>query len=324
MKELIVTGHTVEEAVALACEQLGVTQDDITYEVLELPAKKLFGQSPAKVKVSCPEESVRTPALEEFDSVPADEKPAAEKPYHTAPKSYADRPAQRGPRPEKKPREAVAPEVPDVEIEESEIPETAKANLEYLRQIVEKLVSSPITYRFYKTETGVKFALDGEDSAILIGRRGETMEALQYLCSLSGSHGEKKYVKVSLDVAGYRSKREASLVSLANRMGAKVLKTRRSQTLQPMNPYERRIVHSAVQHISGVTSESVGEDPNRRIVISPEGRGRYNNDSRKDRYSGKKPSGAARPAAPAQPTAAAVEKKSEQVDAGALYTKIEF
>ena len=110
--------------------------------------------------------------------------------------------------------------------------------------------------------------VEGEKAGTLIGRRGETMEALSYLASLVANRAGGDYLKLGLDVAGYRSKREGDLAALARRIAARALKTGRSQELEPMNPYERRILHSALQADPTVTTHSEGEEPYRRVIIT--------------------------------------------------------
>jgi spoIIIJ-associated protein len=125
-----------------------------------------------------------------------------------------------------------------------------------------------------------KIELDGEDAGVLIGHHGETLDQLQYLVNLTANKGEdkhdEKYLKISLDIDGYRAKRNETLRSLANRMANRVLKYKRSVTLEPMSAYERRIIHSEVQKIEGVDTNSIGTDSSRRVVIFLEGRNRNN------------------------------------------------
>ena len=259
MQELIATGSTVDEAVDHACAQLGLSRDDITYEIVELPQKKLFGMSPAKVSVKPIDEGF---SIAEILSEPQTEK--AEKA-----ESHGGEKRQSYQKPKPRENDAYAElNASETEISVDDISESAKAALAYFKEVAEKMGATRLTYKAYQTERGIKFAVDGEDSAIVIGRRGETMEALQYLCMLVSSRTDSDYCKIVLDVANYRSKREKTLQSLAHREAAKVKKSLYSQTLEPMNPYERRIVHSAIQEIEGVKSESVGNEPNRRIVIS--------------------------------------------------------
>ena len=112
-----------------------------------------------------------------------------------------------------------------------------------------------------------KMIIEGADTAILIGRRGDTLDALQYLCSLVANKGEKEYIRVSIDTENYRKKREAALTQLAKRIASKVIRYGRSMKLEPMNPYERRILHYALQSNDKVETISEGEDPYRRVVV---------------------------------------------------------
>jgi len=141
----------------------------------------------------------------------------------------------------------------------------------YITEILYKMDIGEVEINSSETENGVLFDLKGEDLGIIIGHRGETLDALQYLVSLVANRGEDKYKRITLDTGDYRKKRESTLKSLARRIAQSAVKTRRSTTLEPMNPYERRIIHTAVQEINGAASWSVGEDPNRRVVIGTEG-----------------------------------------------------
>ena len=118
-------------------------------------------------------------------------------------------------------------------------------------------------------EGNVFATLDGDPQGILIGRRGETLDALQYLTSLNINKGREEYIRVTIDSEGYRQKREEALVRLANRMANRARKTGRRVSMEPMNPYERRIFHSALQTTPGIATHSEGEEPNRHIVITP-------------------------------------------------------
>ena len=165
---------------------------------------------------------------------------------------------------------------------EEELPERAARAYDYLRQIVAALGFEKVGYAFGKTERGVRFILSGEDAPSLIGRRGETMDALQYLCTVGSSRDGGEYCRISLDIEGYRSRREEALTELAAKTAAKVKKNGYNQTLEPMNPYERRIVHAAIQEIEGVTSHSVGSEPYRKVVVTLEGGGERRNRGRKN------------------------------------------
>ena len=159
------------------------------------------------------------------------------------------------------------------EVEEVEVPivieENAKvkAAVDYLREVITLMGVENVTFSAVQKGEATIIRLDGEKLGALIGRRGETMESLSYLASLVANRLEGDYIKLGLDVAGYRDKRESDLTALAQRIGAKVRKTGRSFAMEPMNPYERRIIHSAISKMEGVRSESKGEGRDRRVVI---------------------------------------------------------
>ena len=268
------TGKTVDEARAKACALLGVQADDlnVSYEVLEMPQKTGFlglKTTPAKVCVSVEEPdapaapaAAPAPAAEAAPEVPAApvEEPAA--PVE-APAAEAEQPAA----------EQAAPVAGAAADEETEVPivieENAKvkAAVEYLQEVIAKMGVENVTFSAVQKGEATIIRLDGEHLGALIGRRGETMESLSYLASLVANRLEGDYIKLGLDVAGYRDKRESDLTALAQRIGAKVRKTGRSFAMEPMNPYERRIIHSAIGKMEGVRSESKGEGRDRRVVI---------------------------------------------------------
>ena len=270
------TGKTVDEARAKACALLGVQADDlnVSCEVLEMPQKTGFlglKLTPAKVCVSVEEpDAPAAPAVEE-KKAPVQEK-AAPAPAVEAPAAPAE--------PEAKAEEAAAPAVevaavqqPAAEEEETEEPinieENAKvkAAVDYLREVIALMGVENVSFSAVQKGEATIIRLDGEKLGALIGRRGETMESLSYLASLVANRLEGDYIKLGLDVAGYRDKRESDLTALAQRIGAKVRKTGRSFAMEPMNPYERRIIHSAISKMEGVRSESKGEGRDRRVVI---------------------------------------------------------
>ncbi len=274
------TGKTVDEARAKACALLGVQADDlnVSCEVLEMPQKTGFlglKLTPAKVCVSveepdapaaAPAEPVvekKTPVQEAVKAAPVAEEPAAaaaqpeaeaeEEPAAPAAEAAAEQPAA----------EEEEPEVPIVIEENAKI----KAAVDYLREVIALMGVENVTFSAVQKGEATIIRLDGEKLGALIGRRGETMESLSYLASLVANRLEGDYIKLGLDVAGYRDKRESDLTALAQRIGAKVRKTGRSFAMEPMNPYERRIIHSAISKMEGVRSESKGEGRDRRVVI---------------------------------------------------------
>lgn len=147
--------------------------------------------------------------------------------------------------------------------------------VDFLRPIFEKMEITA-NLDIIHEEDRITVRLTGDDIGIVIGRRGETLDSLQYLLSLVVNRNSSGYTRVVLDVADYRQKREETLVRLANRVAEKVVKYRRNVTLEPMNPYERRIIHSTLQNHKYVDTQSVGEEPNRKVVVRyKQGNGRY-------------------------------------------------
>ena len=305
------TGKTVDEARAKACALLGVQAEDmnVSYEVLEMPQKTGFlglKLTPARVRVS----------VEEPDAPKAPEAPAAAETPAAAPvEEKVEVPAapaaeEAAPAEEPKAEEAApaAEAAPAEEAEEVEVPinieenSKVKAAVEYLQEVITRMGVNDVTFSAVQKGEATIIRLDGEKLGALIGRRGETMESLSYLASLVANRLEGDYIKLGLDVAGYRDKRESDLTALAQRIGAKVRKTGRSFAMEPMNPYERRIIHSAIGKMEGVRSESKGEGRDRRVVIystapdaqtdnnygerRPRGNGRRNNGSRNGGYRG--------------------------------------
>ena len=277
------TGKTVDEARTNACALLGVEKDDInvSYEVLEMPQKTGFlglKLTPAKVRVSVelPDEPVAAPAAPVEEPTPVVEEkaaPVAAEPVveETAPEAPAAVEEPAAPTEEAAPAEEQA--APAAEGEEVEVPinieENAKvkAAVDYLQDVIEKMGVQDVKFSAVQKGEATIIRLDGEKMGALIGRRGETMESLSYLASLVANRLEGDYIKLGLDVAGYRDKRESDLTALAQRIGAKVRRTGRSFAMEPMNPYERRIIHSAIGKMEGVRSESKGEGRDRRVVI---------------------------------------------------------
>ena len=248
------TGKTVDEARAKACALLGVQADDlnVSYEVLEMPQKTGFlglKTTPAKVRVrvELPDAPAAAPAK------PVE--PVAEQPVEPAAPA-AEQPAEAA-------EEAEEVEEPIVIEENAKV----KAAVDYLREVITLMGVENVTFSAVQKGEATIIRLDGEHLGALIGRRGETMESLSYLASLVANRLEGDYIKLGLDVAGYRDKRESDLTALAQRIGAKVRKTGRSFAMEPMNPYERRIIHSAISKMEGVRSESKGEGRDRRVVI---------------------------------------------------------
>jgi len=145
----------------------------------------------------------------------------------------------------------------------------AAAAESYLRSVLDAMGVTDYTLDVTEENNNCSVVLDGENLGFIIGRRGETLDALQYLTSLVANRADSGYYRVTLDIGNYREKREQALVSLARRLGGQTARTGRRNSLEPMNPYERRIIHTTVQEMEGVISWSVGTDPNRHVVIGP-------------------------------------------------------
>ena len=264
IRTLEATGKTVEEARAKACAQLGVEADalNVSFEVLEMPQKTGFlglKLIPAKVRVSVEEPDLAPVPEVEVQPAAAPVQPEAEQPPQEPVAAVEPQPEQ------------LAAVQPEAELEEQPIeidsnPKVAAA-VAYLKEVIEKMGVQDVQFSAVQKGEATIICLDGEKLGALIGRRGETMESLSYLASLVANRLEGDYIKLGLDVAGYRGKRESDLTALAQRIGAKVRRTGRSFAMEPMNPYERRIIHSAISSMEGVRSESKGEGRDRRVVI---------------------------------------------------------
>ncbi len=282
IKEVIKSAATIDAAKAAAMAELGLTEDDeFHYEVLKMPAKKilgLFGGSPAEVKVSVEIPDAVKPA-EKKKEIP--QKPKAEKPRVPKKEKKAEAP-QKTVKKESEPVKSFS------ERKEGLTPSDAHKNTEaYIVSLIKALGIENCTIQSFDGEDEVLFELEcGEDYGIVIGRRGETLDAIQYLARMVENKGRQGYKRVSINVGNYREKREATLVTLAGKDAARVLRTGKSMALEPMNPYERRIIHTAIQGIEGVTSYSTGMDLDRRVIIAPEGAPRNfrggRNDYRRD------------------------------------------
>ena len=280
IKFIDMTGKTEDEALRRALEQLGMERDDVSVEIIER-AKSGFlgiGGSPATIRVSYddgqPEPKEEPKVSEAKPAAPAAEKRpvycaevlqkkevrAKEKPERESRRS--ERRDERPAREEKKVREPVVlgEEVHDEKSEEIRA---------FLKGLLEHM-DSAAEVKVYEVEKGrYKVILEGEKLGALIGRRGETLDAIQQLTNYSiNRSGESKRARVQIDAENYREKREESLERLAQKVAGKVVKYRRNVTLEPMNAYERHVIHTALQDTQYITTFSIGTEPNRRVVVS--------------------------------------------------------
>lgn len=293
IKFIDVTGKTEDEAIQSALAQLKMDRDDVSVEILER-AKAGFlgiGSAPARVRVSYDDGKA--------EEVKPAEKPAAPKPEKkvepaSAPKAvpmYApevlqkkepraakeersgrpareDRRENRAPRAERAERPAPQPK-PIVDLGEECHDEKSEQIRAFLKGLLEHM-DSAAEVKVYESEKGrYKVFLEGEKLGALIGRRGETLDAIQQLTNYSINRGsEKNRARVQVDAENYREKREQSLERLAEKVAGKVTKYRRNVTLEPMNAYERHVIHTALQDTPSVTTFSIGTEPNRRVGVS--------------------------------------------------------
>ncbi len=244
IKTLEKTGRTEDDAIAAALAELRLDRDDVSVEILER-AKSGFlgiGASPARVRVSY-----------EVADEPAPVKPAAPKAAPAAPK------AAPAPKAEELRAEAAAPAAEDGEYAEIR---------SFLSGLLERMGVSADMEISPRDNGGVNVKLSGSGMGAIIGRRGETLDAIQHLTNYVVNKGSDKHTHISVDAEGYRSKREESLVHLAEKMAEKAIKYKRSMALEPMNSYERHVIHTALQNYEGVTTSSTGVEPNRRVVVS--------------------------------------------------------
>ena len=259
MRSMEMSAKTVEEAVQAACAALGVDRDDInvSYEVLEFPARKLFRTIPAKVRVTVAEPEVVEEVKPAAAPAPvAEPAPAPVEEAPAAPVAAEDKPA-----------EQPAP-VSDEEVElDIAADPRLQAAVEYLTPIFRLMGVEEFAFTAFKKGEATILRVSGQHMGVLIGRRGETMESLSYLASLVVNRMEGPYVKLGIDVGGYRGKREDDLAALARRLAEKVVRTGCCHEMEPMNPYERHIIHTALAGVEGVRSESKGEGPARHVVI---------------------------------------------------------
>lgn len=285
IKEAIGFGNTIDEAKENAIAKLNVAEtEDIQIDLVAMPKKKvlgLFGGCKAQVRAY----------IEIADKM---EKTANKK---SQPKKDKSAPKKAEIAKEEK-KETVKEQSKAVEKVVNDLPEYGEAvdasavsadspagkAVAYIKNVLTAVGCDNVTIKVQSRENASRILLDGEALSVVIGRRGETLDALQYLTSLAANNGGGHY-KISINIGDYRERREETLIKLANRIATQVLKTGKSRSLEPMNPYERRIIHTAVQNIEGVVSNSFGEGANRRVVISVEGaevRPPRNNDRRRN------------------------------------------
>ena len=293
IKEVIAAGKDIAEATENARIALGVGElDDVSFEILHAGSRGIFGVigvKPAQVRayIELPDEKERRPRNERRRERPARE--SSEGKAENAPRSDAaegeekpenknkkkrnrhkkksDRPEGAG---ESKPKSRVIPEE-ELNLERRDAAPGEDMSFDFINTVISD-IGLDAEAVLYSCDDGTRrITISGNDASVLIGHHGDTLDALQYLANLASAkkniNGERDKSRVTLDIEGYRAKREATLRALARRMAAKALRNKRSVMLEPMSAYERRIIHSEIQGIEGVSTNSIGSDNNRKIVI---------------------------------------------------------
>ena len=281
-KTIIVTGKTMELAIENALTQLGLTRDDISVQVLT-QAKPGFlgiGATPAKIEVTyeAPDEvpaapksafgsaSRSKPKAVKKPEAPKEEKPAAPKAEAPKPQPKAEKPAApkvEAPKPQPKAEKPVQPK----EYAPAQ-PGSAEEKIEtFLKGLLEHMGSQAVPHAWKEDEQTYSVELVGEDLGYLIGRRGDTLDALQHLANYTVNRTVEEHIRINVDAEQYRQKREDSLRRYAQKKAQQVLKAHRRTTLEPMNAYEHHVIHATLQDTDRITTYSVGSEPNRRVVI---------------------------------------------------------
>ena len=267
-KSIEATGKTIDLAIQAGLEQLQMDRDSVSVEVLAQPRSGFFGigASPAKVSLTY---EVPDPTPEPVPQAP--EKPQA------APKAEKPRTAPKAEKPQAAPKAETPPAAPKAEKPKAEpkaapapAPEgTVEARIEtFMKGLLEHMGSDAVPSATQISEDTYAVELIGNNLGMLIGRRGDTLDAIQHITNYSVNHGQGKRIRINVDAENYRKKREESLVKLAEKVAGKVVKNRRNITLEPMNAYERHVIHAALQDYPHVTTYSTGTEPGRRIVVA--------------------------------------------------------
>ena len=281
-KKIVTTGKTIDLAVEAALAQLGLSRDDITYEVLALPKAGFlgFGAQPAKVQVSyeAPDPVVvpekPKSALGSASRSKPKAKPVAEKKAEPAkveaPK--AEKKAE-APKTERKPEAPKAEKKAEKKVEAPKVYAVAEEGSTeqkievFIKGLLEKMGSDAVPHCVKENDNTYKVELVGKDLGYLIGRRGDTLDAIQHLANYTINRDVEGHIRINVDAESYREKREDSLRRYARKKAQQVLKARRRTTLEPMNAYERHVIHAALQEMENITTHSTGTEPNRRVVI---------------------------------------------------------
>lgn len=290
----IFKAKTVDEAMQKAVQQFGVSQDKIKFNVLKEAKKGFLGLGSVDAEV----EATYIPVADEKPSEPVKE--AVTETVESVAEEVIETVAEIEEVPAEISEEQVEIKAEETSEENSEVSDEdeysldnftlieddnqlhpkAKIARDYIISILNAMEVS-VEAKVYQNETGAIINIESDNNGTIISRRGETLDAIQYLSSMISNKGDKDYFRITIDCFGYREKRKATLEQLASKVAKNVLKTGRSQPLEPMNPYERRVIHSAISKIEGVASRSIGEEPYRKIIISSTNPKKRSNNDRK-------------------------------------------
>ena len=277
MDYITVTAKTLDDAITDALVQLGVTSDQLDYEVIEKGSAGFLGigVKQAVIKARKKVEEPVVPAKEESLEKRADESETPvvkkeEKPAHREEKkdrTAKEKKHKNKPKKEEKPAE-VKEEKKEIELSKVE-DKTMEACVTFVEDVMKAMDMGDVKVTACVDEEGaLSINMEGPDMGILIGKRGQTLDSLQYLTNRVANKMQDGYVRVKLDTEDYRRRRKETLENLAKNIAGKVKRTRRTVVLEPMNPYERRIIHSALQSDPAVTTHSEGEEPYRKVVVT--------------------------------------------------------
>lgn len=300
-KTLVTSGKTIDLAIEAALAQLGLDRDSVSVQVLQQAKTGFlgFGAQPAKVQVTyeapdevpeapkvalssasrkpkaaAPAPKLAEPAPVKIEPAKPVEAPKAEvKAEEKKPEVRPERPQQprapRAPQPPKEPREPREPKAPAVPKEYAPAePGSVEEKIEaFLKGLLEHMDSKAVPHCWKESGNAYQVDLVGDDLGYLIGRRGDTLDAIQHLCNYAVNREVEGHIRVSVDAESYRQKREESLRRYARKKAQQVLKARRRTTLEPMNAYERHVIHAALQDMENITTHSTGVEPNRCVVI---------------------------------------------------------
>ena len=271
MRSMEFSGRTVDEAIFHGLNEMGVTIDQVDIITVQSESKGIFDFVARNAIVRLVERE--TPVVPDFASINEERREQREERRERRDRKE-DRRGRSDKRPDRRreqPREEKEAPAPVEEIPYSKELAEELDSAKFLQELLGKMGVNG-TVSAFENEEGIKLKIDSDTDGLLIGRRGETLDALQYIVSLYENKDRKEngYRRISIDTEGYRARREDTLRRLARRNALKVAKSGRSFAMEPMNPYERRVIHSALQGFRGVATHSEGEEPNRRVIITPE------------------------------------------------------